>query len=214
MSDPVRASKPHDEIVRMLVVDERRAAVALAGLKYLRRADRMHGERLERQHPVERDMADVAPRALRDITIAGDHEPVLGFPRREVGEFSLLVVEAGEDFAVLHPHPARLLRGGRGCCRGGGQGEYGDSEQTADHVIDIIASRSATLAARICPAAADSPRSSLSAGWCASSCLLPRRCPRSFRATTSARARAERSVPSVQCIIMRALRRRIRRGQS
>ncbi len=108
---PIRRANSHEEIVRMLVVDDRHPFEALAGLKELRRAGRRDvqaagvdeladGERLERQHAVNRQ-----PPAAH-LPLARAHEPVLGLPRREIGEQPFLVVETDEYIGVGRPRPA------------------------------------------------------------------------------------------------------------
>ena len=101
----VRAAERHEQVVRMLVVDERRLLERFAGLEDLRRSERLNGERLERQHPTDADTA-VARRPR-----ARPHEPVLRLDLVEIGEGADLIVEAGEDLHVPGPRPGRF--GGR-----------------------------------------------------------------------------------------------------
>ena len=94
---PIRRAERHEEIVRMLIVDQRRAQVAFAGLERLRRSaegdplavvvegveplgfpvvtsrvdEPANRPRLEREH-AEHGEASRADRAL-----AGEHHPVL-----------------------------------------------------------------------------------------------------------------------------------------
>ena len=53
----VGGRQPHEEVVRVLIVDERRALERLAGLKHLGRTEVAQRERLERQHAVQRQRA-------------------------------------------------------------------------------------------------------------------------------------------------------------
>jgi hypothetical protein len=82
--DPVRPAEGHQQIVRMLIVDERRAPVRLAGLKHLRRPERLHRERLERQHR-HRQRA-------RASGLAAQHEPVLRNHTPKIGDLPVLSV--------------------------------------------------------------------------------------------------------------------------
>src|SRR5579864_4362269 len=79
----------------MLIAAERRAIVGFAGLEHLRRAELRHRERLERDHRVDRQLIG------SDRTSAGQHEPVLRLPGREVREFPLLVVVAEKTLASV-----------------------------------------------------------------------------------------------------------------
>ena len=100
---PVGA-KVHDEIVRVLVVDERRLLVCLTGLENLRRPECLDRERLERQHRVQPEQLATDP------ALARSHQPVLRLHSLEVREFPQLVVEADEDIGVPGPRPRGLSR--------------------------------------------------------------------------------------------------------
>jgi hypothetical protein len=90
-------TKLHHEVVRVLIVDERRAGERLAGLKHLRRPEILQRQRLERKHAGNLDAA--ACRLARDR----HGEPVLRLDDVEVGELALLAVELQEEIAVpLH----------------------------------------------------------------------------------------------------------------
>jgi len=122
----VVGAEPHDQIVRMLEVLERRRAERLAGLEDLRRADPVQRERLERQH------ADRMKRPPRERMHGVSHQPVLRFPRLKVAELPLLIVEAEEDRRVGRPVPSGRRGSGvlharhvrhRLCARDGSQRE-------------------------------------------------------------------------------------------
>ena len=103
VNDPVARAQSHEQVVRVLIVDERPPLKVLACLKYLRRAERVHGERFERHHAVQGQLATANP------PLSGEHEPVLRFPDREVGEFPVLIVVAEDHVRVASPRP-RVLR--------------------------------------------------------------------------------------------------------
>jgi hypothetical protein len=86
----VGRAQSHEEIVRVLAIDQGRPVIGLAGLKDLRRADLFQCERLERHHALEGQPAGF------ERPLAGQHEPVLRFPGREVGELAPLIVVAEE----------------------------------------------------------------------------------------------------------------------
>src|SRR5690242_10471959 len=64
-------SKPHDEIVRMLRIDQRLAECCLAGLEKLRIAPLRNSGRIETEHELEHE------RAVPQLMASGEHAPTL-----------------------------------------------------------------------------------------------------------------------------------------
>jgi len=127
--DAIRGPDLHEQIVRMLHVDERHALPALARLEQLRGAavrDTLTGGR-DGVHPAHATVAGVHQMADRDrferkhagerqpatahLVGSGDHEPVLRLDRREIRERPLLVVVAHEHVRVGVPAPPIVGRG-------------------------------------------------------------------------------------------------------
>ena len=104
--DLVSGANLHQQVVRMLIVDEGGLPVALAGLEQLRRTLAANRERLQREHRLEPHLS--APERM----IGAAHDPVLRLPAREVGELPILVVVAHKHVGIPGPCPAALA--GRG----------------------------------------------------------------------------------------------------
>ena len=102
--EAVGGAQVHQQIVRVLVVDERDLVVAFAGLKQLRRTLRVDGEGLDRDHRHHGE-------AIRRPHGAVDrqHAPVLRLPGRHVDEAAILAIEPEEDVAVPRPAPRRRI---------------------------------------------------------------------------------------------------------
>ena len=163
----------HEQVVRMLVVDERRALERLAGLEDLRRSDVVQRERLERDHRGDLE------RAGAEETTAGSHQPVRRLDGPEVGELPLLVVELEEQAGVPRPFPGRCRgrcrRGRRGGLRrhAGARGGQPDERRDAERAgapRRVTSHRRDTIPASADPSLRSEP------GWQAA------RCPRCARA--------------------------------
>ena len=96
-------AKVHEQVVRMLVVDERRLLVGFTCLEDLRRAQRLNRERLEREHRVEPGMT------VADRVFGSEHQPVRRLDTLEVGELSVLIVPVQKDVGVPRPRPRPAL---------------------------------------------------------------------------------------------------------
>ncbi len=129
-TEPVDRAKLHEQIVRVLAIDERPHLVRLAGLEELRRPDAAHRKRLERDHALEPECS----RAERPLAV--QHEPVLRLPRRLVPELALLVVVTEKHVRVGRPGPrSRFPRTGAGCSpvhMNGGRGRHGILRRRGD----------------------------------------------------------------------------------
>src|SRR6185436_15635538 len=106
--------EPHQEIVRMLIVDQRNLIEAFAGLIELRcaanrRQSIVSGVNQPSDRPgLERDHRVDEQASPTDTARAVEHRPILRVPRGEVGKASLLVVVAEKSVCVGHPAPALL----------------------------------------------------------------------------------------------------------
>ena len=100
----VRGRETHEQIVRMLIVDERGAGKRLAGLKDLRRAEVAQRERLERQHAMQGERPEA------DLARAHAHQPVLRFDLMEVTELAVLQVRREKRARLERPPPAVVGR--------------------------------------------------------------------------------------------------------
>lgn len=80
MAPAVRAAQFHQQFVGMLPIDERSHLIRLAGLEELRRTDRLHRQRFEREHAFDLQLSAAhRPRAVK-------HEPVLRLERGLIRE--------------------------------------------------------------------------------------------------------------------------------
>ena len=149
-SPPERVTRPtgrvypgaetHEEIVRVLIVNQRGAAEGLARLKHLRRSDVAKRERFERQHRRHDH------RSARSSASPRRHQPVLRFPGVEIAELAVLVVEPEERVRVDRPLPRVTAAAGAACdaaaCAGmfvlrrrglsAGHGECEDDQRRTD----------------------------------------------------------------------------------
>src|SRR5687768_12176518 len=83
----------------MLVVDQRRTAIRLTGLKRLRRSDLVQRERLQRHH------AEQVESAVAQRSRARTHHPVLRLPGGEVAELPILDIDSEEGACGAGPRP-------------------------------------------------------------------------------------------------------------
>jgi hypothetical protein len=93
----------HEEVVRMLVIDDRLSLEDLAGLEQLAGARASHRRRIEAGHPRQRK------RPARGVAVRHQHPPVRRDELRAAAR-SALIVEHGPHDAVVHELPS-LARG-------------------------------------------------------------------------------------------------------
>lgn len=101
----VRRRQPHDQIVRVLIIDERCLVECFAGLKGLRRAELAKREGFKREHAVKTE------RATTGLVREDTHQPVLRFEVMEVPELADLEIANQEHRRVDRPRPACVVCG-------------------------------------------------------------------------------------------------------
>ena len=98
------ATEGHDQVVRVLIVDERRTLERLTRLEDLRRSEVLDGERLEREHRDQRERARTPASAKRR------HQPVLRLDFVKIAELPALIVEPGKHVRIEPQAPLVDLR--------------------------------------------------------------------------------------------------------